>query len=66
MQVAKINGAIKYRVSGPHHPFQHSDEPHNFTRKWGQCYTITPDDAIAERLADYKPRGRLNVIQLFL
>jgi hypothetical protein len=49
--VVKINGAIKYRLSDLFYPGQHAPNPNNydFARKWGQCYTITPQEAIAER-----------------
>lgn len=49
MPVVKVNGNIKYRLSDLHHPQQHSGNAKNYMRKWGQCYTITPDDAIKER-----------------
>jgi hypothetical protein len=59
-----VNGQIKYNLSDLHYPFQHSTiVASDFQRKWGQCYTITPDDAIEERLARLGKEGtKLNVI----
>jgi hypothetical protein len=31
-------------------PREHSGQPTNTKRRFGQCFTITPDDAIAERI----------------
>lgn len=61
MPVAKINGSIKYRLSDLHFPQQHSGNANNFKRKWGQCYTITPDDAIRERINQLDAKDGLNV-----
>jgi len=61
MQVAKVNGNIKYRLSDLHFPQQHSGNTDNFKRKWGQCYTITPDDAIRERVEQLEEKSQLKV-----
>jgi hypothetical protein len=58
MQVEKVNGNMKLRLSGPFFPHQHSDKPGEFKRRWGQCYTITPEDAIEERLARLKQQQK--------
>lgn len=63
MPVAKINGAIKYRLSDLHFPQQHSGNAKDYKRKWGQCYTIPPDVAIKERQDQLDPKDGLNVNQ---
>lgn len=62
MPVAKINGAIKYRLSDLHFPQQHSGNAKNYKRKWGQCYTIAPDDAIRQRIEDLDANDKLKVL----
>jgi len=59
--VAKVNGQIKYRLSDLHYPGQHGTDPNQYSRKWGQCYTITPDEAIAKRIEQLKDDPTLNV-----
>lgn len=65
MQVAKVNGNIKYRLSDLHFPQQHSGNKDKFKRKWGQCYTITPDDAIQERIAQLEEKSKLKVTNAY-
>jgi hypothetical protein len=62
LPVAKINGAIKYRLSDLHHPQQHSGNADKYKRKWGQCYTITPDEAINERIQQLDKNSGLKVL----
>jgi hypothetical protein len=63
MPVAKINGQIKYNLSDLHYPYQHAVDKSGPPRKWGQCYTITPDAAITERLDRLgKEQKKLRVI----
>lgn len=69
MPVAKVNGNMHYRLSDLHHPYQHSanppqqnpGNPNVFKRKWGQCYTITPDAAIKERIDQLDAQNKLKV-----